>query len=79
LNSNCGSGEPRKGSVNLRPDPARSELRVEIHGQANPIHDSCLDAICHELNATELCYPATNLRLIYRTIRSSSFPAGQDV
>jgi len=68
-----------QSSVNLRPDPARNELRVEIHGQANPIHDACLDAICHELNATELCYPGTTLRLIYRPIRSSSFPAGQDV
>jgi len=66
-------------SVNLRPDPARNELLVEIHGQANPIHDTCLEAICHELNTTELCYPGTDLRLIYRPIRSSSFPAGQNV
>ena len=66
-------------SVNLRPDPARNELLVEIHGQANPIHDACLCSICHELNSTELCYPGTNLRLLYRPLRSSSFPAGQDV
>ena len=66
-------------SVNLRPDPARRELLIDIHGQANPIHDATLEAICTELNATELCYPGTNLRLVYRPIRSSSFPAGQDV
>ena len=66
-------------SVNLRPDPARNELRVEIHGQANPIHDATLEAICTELNATEICYPGTTLRLVYRPIRSSVFPAGQDV
>jgi hypothetical protein len=66
-------------SVNLRPDPARNELRVEIHGQANPIHDATLEAICTELNATEICYPGTTLRLVYRPIRSSAFPAGQDV
>ena len=66
-------------SVNLRPDPARNELRVEIHGQANPIHDATLEALCTELNATEICYPGTTLRLVYRPIRSSIFPPGQDV
>ena len=66
-------------SVNLRPDPARNELRVEIHGQANPIHDATLESLCTELNATEICYPGTTLRLVYRPIRSSVFPPGQDV
>jgi len=66
-------------SVNLRPDPARNELRVEIHGQANPIHDATLEAIYTELNATEIYYPGTTLRLVYRPIRSSIFPPAQDV
>jgi hypothetical protein len=66
-------------SVNLRPDPASGELRVEIHGQANPIHDATLEAMCRELNDAEVLYPGTNLRLVYRPIRSSVFPAGQDV
>jgi len=66
-------------SVNLRPDPARGEMRVEIHGQTNPLHDKTLEAICLELNATETRYPGTNLRMIYRPIRSSVFPTGQDV
>jgi len=66
-------------SVNLRPDPARNELRVEIHGQANPIHDATLEALCTELNATEICYRGTTLRLVYRPIRSSIFLASQDV
>lgn len=61
-------------SVNLRPDPARNELRVEIHGQANPIHDATLEAMCSELNDAEILYPGTNLRLVYRPIRSSAFP-----
>lgn len=66
-------------SVNLRPDPARKELRVEIHGQANPIHDATLEAMCLELNSTQVYYPGTNLLLVYRPIRSSAFPRGQDV
>ena len=65
-------------SVNLRPDPARNErrneLRVEIHGQANPIPNATLEARGTELNATEICYPCTTLRLVYRPIRSSVFP-----
>jgi hypothetical protein len=66
-------------SVNLRPDPARNELLVQIHGQANPFHDAALHELCLELNQTEVTYPGTNLRLVYRPIRSSTFPRGQDV
>ena len=60
-------------SVNVRPDPARNELRnerrVEIHGQANPIPNATLEIVGTELNATEICYPGTTLRLVYRPIR----------
>ena len=66
-------------SVNLRPDPAQGQLLIEIHGQTNPAHDAVLQALCEELNSTEIRYPGTNLRLIYRPIRSHNFPAGQDV
>ena len=66
-------------SVNLRPDRASNELRGEIHGQANPIPSATLEIVGTELNATEICYPGTTLRLVYRPIRSSIFPAVQDV
>ena len=66
-------------TVNLRPDPAAGELRVELHGQANPIHDSVVAKLCEELNATETHYPGTTLRLKYVTLRSSNFPRDQDV
>ena len=56
-------------SVNLRHDHARNELRVESHDHANPIHDATLEAICAELNTTEICYPGTTLHLGYRPIR----------
>ena len=64
-------------SVNLRPDPARNELRVESHDRSNPIHDATLEAICTELNTTEICYPGTTLHLVYRPIRSTVFPTVQ--
>ena len=60
--------------INLRPDPAASELRVELHGQANPVHDGVVAHLCEELNATETHYPGTNLRLKYVPLRSSHFP-----
>ncbi len=66
-------------AINLRPDPAAGELRVELHGQANPIHDSVVAKLCEELNATETHYPGTNLRLKYVPLRSSNFPRDQDV
>ncbi len=66
-------------TVNLRPDLARRELRVELHGQTNPIHDATVAALCAELNATETHYPGTELRLNYLPVRSSCFPVGQDV
>ena len=68
-----------KTVVNLRPNPAAGELRIELHGQANPIHDTVVTRLCEELNATETHYPGTNLRLKYVPMRSSNFPRGQDV
>ena len=46
---------------------------------ANPNPNATLKALCTKLNATEICYPGTTLRLVCRPIRSSIFPPGQDV
>ena len=61
-------------TINLRPDLARKELRVELQGQANPIHDAAVAVLCTELNATETHYPGTELRLNYVPLRSPRFP-----
>ncbi|MDA1055467.1 MAG: hypothetical protein O3C40_34135 [Planctomycetota bacterium] len=66
-------------TINLRPDPARGELRIELQGQANPVHDVAVSALCAELNTTETHYPGTKLRLNYVPLRSPYFPGGQDV
>ena len=65
--------------INLRPDATGTELRIELHGQANPAHDALIEHLCTELNSTETCYPGTTLRLYFTTLRSSTFPRGQDV
>ena len=66
-------------TINLYPDLVRGELRIELQGQANPIHDDAVAALCAELNATETHYPGTKLRLNYVPLRSPRFPGGQDV
>jgi hypothetical protein len=66
-------------TINLRPHPERAELRIELHGQTNPIHDEVVAKMCEELNATETCYPGTSLRLKFAPLRSRLFPGGQDV
>ncbi|GAB4177147.1 MAG: hypothetical protein Fur0032_17290 [Terrimicrobiaceae bacterium] len=44
-------------SINLRADPARNELLIQIHGQSSLIQDTALDALCHQLDQTEVTYP----------------------
>ena len=68
-----------QSTINLRPDRERGELRIELHGQTNPLHDRVLEHLCAQLNETELSYPGTQLRLHYVTLRSSTFLADQDV
>ncbi len=63
-------------TINLRPDVQRNELRIELHGQSNPAHDSVIEHLIAELNSTETHYPGTTLRLKFATLRSSAFPGG---
>jgi hypothetical protein len=58
-----------KTSVNLRPNPAEGVLEIQLHGQANPMHDECVAKLCKQLNETETKYPGTDLRLKYTTLR----------
>ena len=72
--------EDKKGAALSALEAKQSQLdALKIQRKANPIHDATLQAMCIELNSMEICYPGTNLRLVYRPIRSSVFPAGQNV
>jgi hypothetical protein len=66
-------------TINLRPEHAAGELRIELHGQANPAQGAVVAHLCEELNATETHYPGTKLRIKYIPLRSSTFLPGQDV
>ena len=52
-------------SANLEPDYKNSILKVTIHSQSTPRANKALKHLCDELNQTEVCYPQTNLRLVF--------------
>ncbi|MFM8763404.1 MAG: hypothetical protein ACKOEZ_01005, partial [Spartobacteria bacterium] len=65
--------------LSARVDQLTADVALRAENLAVRERVSTLEAICTELNATEICYPGTTLRLVYRPIRSSVFPPGQDV
>ena len=57
---NALDGQPTEESFTahtLRPDVERGELKVELHGLANPVHDAAVAALCIELNASRYRTP----------------------
>jgi len=56
--------------ANLRPDYTRKILTVELHRLGSPLQDAALARLCEELNATETCFPTTDLKLVYRQVGS---------
>lgn len=49
--------------ADVLPDAEKGELRVRIHGLANPRSNATLRHLCAALNETEITYPGTWLRL----------------
>jgi Transposase protein/Winged helix-turn helix len=52
------------------PDYQRRELRVRLYGLANNRSQQALAALCECLNAQQVNYPGTDLRLVYDAIQS---------
>ncbi len=52
-------------SANLEPDYENNILKVTILCQSTPRANKALKHLCDELNQTEICYPQTNLRLMF--------------
>ena len=61
-----------KTTINLRPDSVKGELRIELHGQANPLHDAVVTALCHE-HQGDCLVPDRNFRGIH-VLGGSRFP-----
>jgi hypothetical protein len=56
--------------ANLRPDYQQRTLTVELHRLGSPLQDAAVAKLCEELNATQTCFPTTDLKLIYRQVGS---------
>lgn len=56
--------------ANLLPDTAAKTLTVEVHRLGSPLQDAAIAHLCQVLTEAEICYPTTDLRIIYRQIGS---------
>lgn len=52
--------------ADLLPDHEQGTLTVRLHHLANQRSDNAIQKLCDELNATETCFPATQLRLVLK-------------
>ena len=52
-------------SADLRPEADHHRLRVRLHSLANPRSNEALAKLCETLNALEIHYPGTDLKLVY--------------
>ena len=52
--------------ADLLPDPEEGTLTVRLHHMANPSSDEANRKLCDELNASEIQFPRTNLRLVLK-------------
>ena len=57
--------------ANLRPDYPQRTLTVELHRPGSRLQDAAVAKLCDELNATETCFPTTDLKLVYRQVGST--------
>jgi len=52
-------------SADLLPEADHHRLRVRLHSLANPRSNEALAKLCETLNALEIHYPGTDLKLVY--------------
>jgi len=53
-------------SADLLPEADNHRLRVRLHSLANPRSNEALTKLCETLNALEIRYPGTELKLVYQ-------------
>ncbi|MDA1053557.1 MAG: hypothetical protein O3C40_24175 [Planctomycetota bacterium] len=54
-----------RSEADLTPNLESGELRIEVHSLSNPRSNRAIEQLLAELNAAELTYPGTTLKLIY--------------
>ena len=59
-----------RSAADLTPDLASGELRIGVHSLSNPRSNRAIEQLLAELNAAELTYPGTTLKLVYTLLGS---------
>jgi len=54
-----------RSPADLAPDLESGELRIGVHSLSNPRSNRAIRQLLEELNASELTYPGTKLKLVY--------------
>jgi hypothetical protein len=57
--------EVLSSNADLIPEPDTHRLRVRVHSLANPRSNEALAKLCETLTGFSVCYPGTDLRLVY--------------
>ena len=57
--------EVMAASADITPEPDQHRLRIRLHSLANPRSNTALAKLCETLTAVNVCYPGTDLRLVY--------------
>lgn len=61
-----------RSAADITPDLRANELRIGVHSLANPRSNRAIGALLEELNASELTYPGTRLKLVYTLLGASA-------
>ena len=57
-----------RSEADLSPDTKAGVLTIGVHSMANPRSNRAIDHLLGELNAAELTYPGTSLKLVYTLV-----------
>lgn len=66
--------EVLRSASDLHPDLEKKTFTVKIHRLATHSHDLALQHLCDELTVTEITYPGTDFRLIYKLVGAAPTP-----
>lgn len=58
--------------ADIIPDKKNSLLNVRLHTMSNPRQNAALKELCEVINLNPICYPGSDLKLVFQTICSNS-------
>lgn len=58
--------------ADILPRPKENLLHVRVHNASRPAANAALAQLFDELNATEVCYPGTDMRMTYELVSKNS-------